>query len=80
MPYQREESMMGEFHYEVIGMPKINEGFFEDVVVERLVNELGYEHLYGPDVVRTDDAYRDVSPKYSWRPSRVSIHRCPQWP
>lgn len=51
---------MGEFRYEVIGMPKINEEFFEDVIVERLVNDLGYEHLYGPDVARTDDAYRDV--------------------
>lgn len=25
-----------------------------------LVEELGYEHLYGPDVERTDDRYRDV--------------------
>lgn len=48
---------MGQFRY---GVVKINEGFFEDVVVEHLVEELGYEHLYGPDVERTDDRYRDV--------------------
>ena len=48
---------MGQFRY---GVVKINEEFFEDVVVEHLVEELGYEHLYGPDVERTDDRYRDV--------------------
>ncbi|MCI9494461.1 MAG: type I restriction endonuclease subunit R [Adlercreutzia mucosicola] len=38
----------------------MNEEFFEDVVVEHLVDELGYEHLYGPSIERTDDRYRDI--------------------
>jgi hypothetical protein len=28
--------------------------------IEHLTERLGYEHLYGPDVRRTDDSYRDV--------------------
>ena len=48
---------MAEFQYGVI---KMNEEFFEDVVVEHMSEQLGYTHLYGPDVERTDDAYRDV--------------------
>ena len=39
---------MGQFRY---GVVKINEGFFEDVVVEHLVEELGYEHLYGLSLI-----------------------------
>lgn len=39
---------------------RINEDWFERVVVEHLVDNLGYEHLYGPDVRRSSDDYRDV--------------------
>ena len=39
---------------------RINEDWFEQVVVEHLVDDLGYEHLYGPDVRRSSDDYRDV--------------------
>ena len=39
---------------------RINEDWFEQVVVEHLVDNLGYEHLYGPDVRRSSDYYRDV--------------------
>lgn len=39
---------------------RIDEGWFEQVIVERLVDNLGYEHLYGPDVRRSSDDYRDV--------------------
>lgn len=39
---------------------RINEDWFEQVVVEYLVDNLGYEHLYGPDVRRFSDDYRDV--------------------
>lgn len=48
---------MGSFNY---GYAKINEEFYEEVLVEHMVNELGWTHLYGPDVDRTDDSYRDV--------------------
>ena len=39
---------------------RINEDWFEQVIVEHLVDSLGYDHLYGPDVRRSSDAYRDV--------------------
>ena len=39
---------------------RINEDWFEQAVVEHLVDSLGYEHLYGPDVRRSSDDYRDV--------------------
>ena len=39
---------------------RIKEDWFEQVVVEHLVDNLGYEHLYGPDVRRSSDDYRDV--------------------
>lgn len=39
---------------------RINEDWFEQVVVEHLVDNLGYKHLYGPDVRRSSDDYRDV--------------------
>lgn len=38
----------------------INESFYEDTIVEYLTDNLNYIHLYGPDVVRTSDDYRDV--------------------
>lgn len=39
---------------------RINEDWFEQVIVEHLVDNLGYNHLYGPDVRRSSDDYRDV--------------------
>ena len=39
---------------------RINEDWFEKVVVEHLVDNLGYDHLYGPDVRRSSDDYHDV--------------------
>ncbi|WP_277984908.1 type I restriction endonuclease [Bifidobacterium pseudolongum] len=37
-----------------------NEDWYEQLIIEHLTEKLGYEHLYGPDVHRTDDAYRVV--------------------
>lgn len=37
-----------------------NEDFYEQCVIEHMTNKLGYTHLYGPDVERTSDEYRDV--------------------
>lgn len=48
---------MGEYKYEI---KHINEDFFENAIIEHLRDNLGYEHLYGPDVARTTDAYEDV--------------------
>lgn len=31
---------------------RINEDWFEKVIIEHLVDSLGYDHLYGPDVRR----------------------------
>ena len=39
---------------------RINEDWFEKVIIEHLVDNLGYEHLYGPDVRRSSDDYSDV--------------------
>lgn len=38
----------------------IDENFFERAIIERLCLKMGYKHLFGPDVKRTDDGYRDV--------------------
>ena len=38
----------------------MDEEFFEQAIVEHLRDELGYEHLYGPEVKRSDASYRDV--------------------
>ena len=38
----------------------INEDWYEQAIIEYFVDELGYEHLYGPDVKRSSDEYRDV--------------------
>lgn len=37
----------------------INEDFFERALIEHMQG-MGYEWLYGPDVPRTDDSYRDA--------------------
>lgn len=39
---------------------KMDEDFFEDVIIEHLCAEFGYEHLYGPDVPRSSNKYDDV--------------------
>ncbi len=49
--------MAGSVQYAFV---KMNEGFYEDVIIEHLRDEHGYVHLYGPDVVRTSDKYDDV--------------------
>ncbi len=38
----------------------IDENFFEQAIIERLCLKMGYKHLFGPDVQRTGDGYRDV--------------------
>lgn len=38
----------------------LNEEWYEQLIIEHLQEKLGYEHLYGPDVRRTDDSYHDV--------------------
>lgn len=45
--------------YDSVSMP-MNEDFYEQVVIERLRDEHGYEYLHGPDVPRTTPDYRDV--------------------
>ena len=49
--------MTERIHYAAI---KMDEAFYEDVIIERLCDEHGYTHLYGPDVERTSDKYDDV--------------------
>ncbi len=48
---------MAHFDYAAIRM---DEEFYEDVVIEYLQDALGYKHLYGPDIFRTSDEYRDI--------------------
>lgn len=50
---------MGQRAYELLTTP-INEDFYEQVIIEHLQDDLGYEYLHGPDVPRTTDEYRDV--------------------
>lgn len=38
----------------------INEDFYEQAIIEHMVNKLGYQHLYGPDIPRTDSLYHDI--------------------
>ena len=45
--------------YMSVAMP-INEDFYEQVIIEHLRDDLGYDYLYGPDVPRTSDKYDDV--------------------
>ena len=41
-------------------MDPLNEEWYENLIIDHMTEKLGYEHLYGPDVRRTDDSYRDV--------------------
>ena len=45
--------------YASVAMP-MNEDFYEQVIIEHLRDEHGYEYLHGPDVPRTTPDYRDV--------------------
>ncbi|MGN1361949.1 MAG: type I restriction endonuclease subunit R [Eggerthellaceae bacterium] len=38
----------------------LNEDFYEQVIIEHLCDQHGYEFLHGPDVERTSDKYDDV--------------------
>lgn len=51
---------MGNREYAIIGFPVVDEEFFEQAVIDHLCDALGYTHLYGPDVVRSDDSYCDT--------------------
>ncbi len=52
---------MGGSTYSYAVVPNVfNEDFYEQCVIEHMTEELGYTHLYGPDVARTSDEYRDV--------------------
>ncbi|TNU89739.1 type I restriction endonuclease subunit R [Eggerthella lenta] len=48
---------MSAYEYGVIRM---NEDFYERVIIDYLVDCLGYSFLHGPDVERTTGEYRDV--------------------
>ena len=37
-----------------------NEDAFEQGIIDHLLTSLGYEHLYGPDVARSSDAFDDA--------------------
>lgn len=41
-------------------LQNIDEDWYEQSLIEYMVDNLGYTHLYGPDVTRTSDEYRDV--------------------
>lgn len=58
---ERQLRAMGSssYSYEVVSSA-FNEDFYEQCVIEHMVEELGYTHLYGPDVPRTSEEYRDV--------------------
>ena len=38
----------------------IDEDWYEHTIIDHLVNSMGYEHLFGPDVRRSTEDYRDV--------------------
>lgn len=40
--------------------PPLNEDWYEQTIIEHLEEKLGYEYLYGPNIPRTSDDYRDV--------------------
>lgn len=39
---------------------KIDENFYEEAIIEYLVDSHDYTHLYGPDVVRSSKGYHDI--------------------
>lgn len=48
---------MGEYEYHAFA---IDEDFYEKTLIDYFCENLGYEHLYGPDVPRTTTEYHDV--------------------
>ena len=48
---------MENFEYNITS---INEDLYEQAIIEHLVKNQGYTHMYGPDVPRTSEAYEDV--------------------
>lgn len=48
------------YSYEVVSSA-FNEDFYEQCVIEHMTEELGYTHLYGPNVPRTSEEYRVCS-------------------
>ena len=48
---------MDTYEYATISM---NEDFFERVIIDYLVDNLGYSYLHGPDVERSSEKYDDV--------------------
>lgn len=51
---------MSNREYAIVDFPVVDEEFFEQAVIDHLRDSLGYTHLYGPDVARSDDSYHDV--------------------
>lgn len=39
---------------------KMNEDFYEQAIIQYMQDSLDWDHLHGPDVVRTSDEYRDI--------------------
>lgn len=47
--------------FDYLGKPlKMDEDFYEQALIDYFAKYLGYEHLYGPDVVRSSEKYDDV--------------------
>lgn len=51
------ERYSAKISFEKIAM---DEDFYENAIIEYLTGKHGYEHLYGPDIVRSTGEYRDV--------------------
>lgn len=51
---------MSEYKYMCITGSFFNEDDFEQSIIEHLVDNLGYDYLFGPDVPRSSDAYDDA--------------------
>ena len=51
------ERYSAKISFEKIAM---DEDFYENAIIEYLTGKHSYEHLYGPDIVRSTGEYRDV--------------------
>lgn len=49
------ESVLGKNHSMII-----DEDWYEHTIIDHLVDSMGYEHLFGPDVRRSSENYQDV--------------------
>ena len=47
-------------YFSSYGNSVVNEDTYEQAIIEHLVGEHGYRHLYGPDVPRSSDAFDDA--------------------